>query len=190
MCGWVVRRGRVSWRVCVEVGISSFFCSVFFKFGFYYWYLSFSLKSDIDVTVQPHFKMFGLCATTRVMCVRHLLHDWDTTAFAPVPCWAQPLFQKGGSTSSTPPLEYLCFPSSFAGMVLLSSASFLRERIDLLLLLAVSPSSLSFEWHSTPIVHVWDVVRPSRFSACDSCSELSCVVLCRSTVFFSDKQHW
>ena len=90
------------------MGISLFFF-VFFKFEFYYWDLSFSLKSDIDVTVQPHLKMFGLCATTRVMCVRHLLHDWDTTAFAPVPCWAQLLFQKGGSTSSTPPPEYLLF---------------------------------------------------------------------------------
>ena len=140
--------------------------------------------------VQPHLKMFRLRATTRVMCGRHLPHDWDATAFAPVPCWAQLLFQKGGSASSAPPLEYLCFPSSFPGMVLLSSASFLRERIDLLLLLVVPPSSLSFEWHPTRVVHVWDVVRWSRFPACDSRSELSCVALCRSTVIFSDKQNW
>ena len=44
--------------------------------------------------------------------------------------------------------------------------------------------------HPTPIVHVWDVARRSRFSACDSCSELPCVVLCRSTVIYSDKQNW
>ena len=38
--------------MCVDVGISLiFFVVIFFKFGFYYWDLSFSLKSDIDVTV-------------------------------------------------------------------------------------------------------------------------------------------
>ena len=66
------------------------------------------------MTVQSHLKMFELCATTRVMCLRH----------------------------------------------------------------------------PTPVVHVWDVARRSRFSACDLCSELPCVVLCRSTVIFSDKQNW
>ena len=50
------------------------------------------------------------------------------------------------------------------------------------------PPSL-FEWHPTRIVHVWDVVRWSRFPACDSRSELSCVALRRSTVIFSDKQN-
>ena len=98
----------------VRVRGCGYFFVFFFKFEFYYWDLSFSLKSDIDVTVQSHLKMFELCATTRVMCLRY----------------------------------------------------------------------------PTPIVHVWDVARRSRFSACDSCSELPCVVLCRSTVIFSDKQNW
>ena len=98
------------WWVCVLGSCFVFIvfrvrgCGYFFVF-FVVYFLSldfitgirvlFSLKSDIDVTVQPHLKMFGLCATTRVMCVRHLPHDWDTTAFAPVPCWAQLLFSEG-----------------------------------------------------------------------------------------------
>ena len=62
------------------------FLFFFFKFEFYYWDLSFSLKSDIDVTVQSHLKMFELCATTRVMCLRHptpIVHVWDVGS--PVP---------------------------------------------------------------------------------------------------------
>ena len=134
-------------------------CGFFFDF---FWDLSFRLKLDIDVMVQPHLKMFR-------MCVRHLPHDWDTTAFALV-------FVSEGwlSVSSTPPFEHLCFPSSFLGMVLLSFASFLRERIDRLHFLVVPLSSLSFEWHPTCIVHV----------GCGSLVPLPrlCVALSRSTV--------
>ena len=65
---WFDVGGSVGARAWMWVFLCFFF---FLKFEFYYWDLSFSLKSDIDVTVQSHLKMFELCATTRVMCVRH-----------------------------------------------------------------------------------------------------------------------
>ena len=92
-----------------------FFVVYFLKFGFYYWDLSFSLKSDIDVTVQPHLKMFRLCATTRVMRVRHLPHDWDTTAFALYPVGRSFCFRRVALLPARLPLSTCAFHPPFLG---------------------------------------------------------------------------